>query len=220
MSGIRKWNRGRESVESHLSMQTLELEKDFAGKTVLIVDDDSEVAETLREQLETVGFTVAGVAVDGGEAVRLTRELDPSLVIMDIRLPDKDGIDTAREINEQELRPILLLSAYADGDLIKRAKASGVITYLVKPVTIKELLPSIVLTMDRFREIVALKATIDDMKETLANRKVIEQAKGLLMEKKSMTERDAFNMLRRKSQEQNKPMAEIARTLVMMQDLL
>lgn len=201
-------------------MQTLELEKDLVGKTVLIVDDDVEVAETLREQLETVGFIVAGVAADGQEAVRLTRELDPALVIMDIRLPDKDGIDTAREINENELRPILLLSAYADSELIKRAKASGVITYLVKPVTIKELLPSIVLTMDRFREIVALKATIDDMKETLANRKVIEQAKGLLMEKKSMTERDAFTMLRRKSQEQNKPMAEIARTLVMMQDLL
>ena len=196
------------------------IQEEIQGKTVLIVDDDREVAETLKEQLEEVGFNVVGIAGDAGEAVQLTGDLDPNLVIMDIRLPDQDGIDTARQINAQELRPILLLSAYSDRKLIQRAKESGVITYLVKPVTIKELLPSVVLTMDRFREMASLKATVDSMKETLANRKVIEQAKGLLMEKKGITEREAFNTLRSKSQEQNKPMAEIARTLVMMQDLL
>lgn len=198
------------------------IRKDLEGKRVLIVDDDVDDAQILREELESEGMDVVGIARNGQEALTMTRDSDPALVIMDIRLRDSDmdGIEIAQQINDQEPRPILLLSGYSDGEYIERAKASGVITYLVKPVRIKMLLPSIVLTIDRFREMVTLKATLDDMKETLANRKVIEQAKGLLMEKKKLTEREAFTMLRKKSQEQNKPMAEIARTLVMMQDLL
>jgi two-component system, response regulator PdtaR len=196
------------------------IQQELKGKKILIVDDNQEFADILKEQLESVGINVVGVVGKAKEAVKMTEKLDPSLVIMDIKLPDMDGIEAAKKINEQEPRPILLLSGYSDGDMINRAKEAGIITYLVKPVTVKELLPSIVLTMGRFREMVTLKATVDDMKETLANRKIIEQAKGLLMEKKGLTEREAFNTLRKKSQEQNKPMAEIARTLVMMQDLL
>ena len=198
------------------------IRKDLEGRRILIVDDDGDFTKSLKEQLETVGIEVVGIARDGDEALNMTRNLDPALVIMDIQLPgsESDGIKIAKRINDQEPRPILLLSGYSDGEYIERAKASGVITYLVKPVSMKMLLPSIVLTMDRFREMVTLKATVDDMKETLANRKIIEQAKGLLMEKKHLSEREAFTTLRKKSQEQNKPMAEIARTLVMMQDLL
>jgi len=196
--------------------------KGLEGKRILIVDDDDGYVVELQSELETVGIDVVGIARNSQEALSLTQQLDPALVIMDIQLPDSetDGIELAKLINDQEPRPILLLSGYSDGEYIERAKTSGVITYLVKPVKIKELLPSIVLTIDRFREMVTLKATVDDMRETLANRKVIEQAKGLLMEKKKLTEREAFTTLRKKSQEQNKPMAEIARTLVMMQDLL
>ena len=198
------------------------IRKDLEGKRILIVEDDPPQAETLKEQLESLGIEVVGIATNARQALAFAEELDPALVIMDICLKEgePDGIEVARLINDQEPRPILLLSGFTDGEYIERAKVSGVITYLVKPVSIKELLPSIVLTIDRFREMITLKATVDDMKETLANRKIIEQAKGLLMEKKKLTERDAFKALRRKSQEQNKPMAEIARTLVMMQDLL
>ena len=198
------------------------IQKALEGKRILIVENDGSQAETLKEQLESVGIDVVGIATNAQEALTLTDALNPALVIMDIHLQDgePDGIEIARMLNDQEPRPILLLSGYSYGAYIERAKSSGVITYLVKPVTIKELLPSIVLTMDRFREVATLKATVDDMRETLVNRKVIEQAKGLLMEKKGLTEREAFRTLRKKSQEQNKPMAEIARTLVMMQDLL
>lgn len=196
--------------------------KDLEGKRILIVDDAVDEAQILRKQIEDSGMDVVGIATNAHDALLMTRDLDPALVIMDIDLkePDLDGIELAKLINDQEPRPILLLSGYTHGEYIERAKTSGVITYLVKPVMLKELIPSIVLTIDRFREMVTLKATLDDMRETLANRKVIEQAKGLLMEKKKLTEREAFAWLRRKSQEQNKPMAEIARTLVMMQDLL
>jgi two-component system, response regulator PdtaR len=196
------------------------IKQELKGKKILIVDDDPAVVETLKEQLETAGINVVVTAATGAEALKLTEAHDPSLIIMDIQLPDMDGIDLARKINEIEPRPIMLLSGYANSDYIDRAKDAGIITYIVKPVTMKELLPSIVLTMHRFREMMSLKATVDDMKETLANRKIIEQAKGLLMERKSLSEREAFSLIRKMSQEQNKPMAEIARTLVMMQDLL
>jgi len=82
------------------------------------------------------------------------------------------------------------------------------------------MVPSIVLTLDRFREMVSLKATVDDMRENLANRKLIEQAKGLLMDKKGMSESEAYTAIRAKSQEENKPMADIAQAIIMLDSLL
>jgi response regulator NasT len=134
--------------------------------------------------------------------------------------PDMDGIEVAMKINAAEPRPIIFLSAFSEPKYIERASLAGVFTYLVKPVTIEKIVPSIVLTLDRFREMISLKATVDDMRETLSNRKLIEQAKGLLVEKKGMTEAEAYVAIRKKSQEENKPMADIAQAIIMVDDLL
>jgi two-component system, response regulator PdtaR len=195
--------------------------KELKGTTVLVVDDNLDFAETLKEQLEMIGMKVVGVANDGFQAIRLTEELDPTLVILDIQMePGMDGIEVAMKINAIEPRPIIFLSAYSQPQYIERASLAGVFTYLVKPITIDKMVPSIVLTLDRFREMVSLKATVDDMKETLANRKLIEQAKGLLIEKKCMTESEAYSAIRAKSQKENKPMADIAQAIIMVESLL
>ncbi len=201
-------------------MQT-EIFEELKGTTVLVVDDDVDLADTLKCQLEQIGMNVVGVANNGMQAIKLTEELDPSLVILDIKMePGIDGIEVATRINAVEPRPIIFLSAYNESHYIERASGAGVFTYLVKPISIEKMVPSIVLTLDRFREMISLKATVDDMRENLSNRKLIEQAKGLLMEKKRMTESEAYTAIRVKSQEENKPMADIAQAIVLMGDLL
>jgi two-component system, response regulator PdtaR len=198
--------------------------EELKDTSVLVVDDDEDLADLLKCQLEEVGMKVVGIAHNAADAIRLTMELDPELVIMDIRLDKSmkgpDGIDVAKEINSIEPRPIVFLSAYSQQDYIERARQTGVFTYLVKPVTIEKMVPSIVLTLDRFRELIALKATVDDMRENLANKKIIEKAKELLMRKKGMTESEAYTTIRSKSQAENKPMADIAQAIVVVEDML
>jgi response regulator NasT len=199
-----------------------EIYTELAHTSVLVVDDDVDYAEVLKEQLEEIGMRVVGVANSGQQAIRMTEELDPTLVILDIRLgdPAMDGIEVAMRINAAELRPIIFLSAYHEREYIERASRAGVFTYLVKPISINKMIPSIILTLDRFREMISLKATVDEMRETLANRKLIEQAKGMLMQKKGMTDAEAYAAIRTKSQEENKPMADIAQTILIVEDLL
>lgn len=200
-----------------------QIEAELKDKRVLIVDDEPEVASTLKEQLESVGMRVVGIARNGGDAVKMTDELDPSLVIMDILLDREggmDGIETAKRIIEKEPRPILLLSGHADAEYIMRAKDVGLNSFVVKPVSLEALIPQIILTMSGERRRIMLIAELEEIRETLANRKVIDQAKGLLMKKRSLDEEAAYAFLRKKSQDQNKPMAEIARMVLVMQDLL
>ncbi len=199
-----------------------EIYKELNNTSVLVVDDDRDFAEVLRDQLEEIGLKVVGVANNGSQAIRMAEELDPTLVILDIRLgdPAMDGIEVAMKINAVEPRPIIFLSAFHEHEYVERASLAGVFTYLVKPISIDKMVPSIVLTLDRFKEMISLKATVDDMRESLANRKIIEQAKGLLMQKKSMTEQEAYSSIRAKSQEENKPMVDIAQAILILEDLL
>lgn len=202
-----------------------EIHKELAGKKVLIVDDEAEFTEMLEEQLKSVGMNVVGVARSGVEALKLSEETAPALIIMDIKLPgnngEPDGIETARMINESnDPRAILVLSGFSEGDYIRRSKIAGVSAYLVKPQPLQALLPSIILAMERFKELMKLKAEIGILIETIENRKIIERAKGVLMETKNMSEKEAYTYLRTCSQKESKPMAEIARMLVAFKDLL
>jgi two-component system, response regulator PdtaR len=207
-------------VNTSMQMEP-EIYRELKDTSVLVVDDNLDFAETLKEQLEVIGMNVVGVAHNGTQALRMTEDLDPALVILDIIMePDMDGIEVATRINAIEPRPIIFLSAFSEPKYIERASVAGVFTYLVKPITIEKMVPSIVLTLDRFREMISLKATVDDMKENLSNRKMIEQAKGMLMDKKGITESEAYAAIRKKSQDENKPMVDIAQAIVMIDDLL
>ena len=190
------------------------VDNDLIGKSVLVVDDDEELAETISEQLQDIGLDVVGVANDGNTALKLVDELDPSLIILDIKMPDMDGIEVARRINESEPRPILFLSAYSDTDSIRRAKDTGVFTYLVKPVRVENLIPSIVLTLDRFREMISLKAAVDDMRESISNTDMMEKARSIIMRMKNVTEHEAFTEIKARSHEENKPLADVAADIV------
>src|SRR5207248_4831592 len=131
-----------------------------------------DLAEMLREE----GYEIVGEAGDGQEAVDLAESLRPDLVIMDVKMPRRDGIDAAEAIASKRIAPVVILTAFSQRDLVERARAAGAMAYLVKPFQKKDLLPTIEMAASRFAEIVALELEITGLTERLETRKTVERA--------------------------------------------
>jgi CheY-like chemotaxis protein len=110
---------------------------------VLIGEDETLIRLDVRRLLEAAGFVVCAEARDGLEAVKLTVDLRPDVVLLDVKMPGLDGIEAARQILADRPVPIVMLTAYAYGELISRALDVGVVGYLVKPFTERELVEAI-----------------------------------------------------------------------------
>jgi len=181
---------------------------------ILIADDESLRVMSLRGQLESLGHKVVAEASNGAEAVRLADELRPDLAILDIKMPEMDGIEAAQKITAARPIPIILLTAYSERELAERAASANVSAYLMKPVSEQDLLPAIALAVSRFKEFQALHQEVDDLRDALETRKLIERAKGILMRRLNLSEEEAFWRMQRRSQNENKKLAEIAQAII------
>jgi response regulator NasT len=173
----------------------------------------------LREMLTNLGYLVVGEANDGRSAVNMARELRPDLVIMDVKMPDMDGIEAAQVLTAEKIAPVLLLTAYSQQDLIDRAKEAGVVGYLVKPFRESNLAPAVEITLSRFQEFQTVQKEVEDLKEALETRKVVDRAKGILMDTQGLTEQDAFRRIQKMSMNMRRPMKDIAEAIVLAHDV-
>ena len=160
--------------------------------------------------LERAGFEVVAEARDGREAVALAAEHRPDLAVMDVKMPELDGIEAARQMLEQRQIPIVMLTAFSEAALVGRAVDAGVFGYLVKPFRESDLLPAIEAARARHAELQALRDEAGSLRDALEARKLIERAKGLLMEKDGLSEGEAFARLRGASQQTGRPLREVA----------
>jgi two-component system, response regulator PdtaR len=186
---------------------------------VVIADDDPIIRMDLREMLTDLNYQVVGEAADGKNAVALARDLKPELVIMDIRMPEMDGIEAAQALTQESIAPVLLLTAYSEPDLVRRATEAGVVGYLVKPFREAQLGPAIEVTLGRFREFQQLHKELGDMKEALEARKVIDRAKGMLMDRFGLSEGDAFRRIQKRSMDTRKSMREVAEAILLASEM-
>ena len=182
---------------------------------MIIADDESLVRVDLREALTELGYLVVGEVGDGQSAVNMARELDPDVVVMDIKMPGLDGIEAARVLTQERIAPVVLLTAYSQKDLIDRAKEAGVVGYLVKPFRETDLSPAIELALARFAEFRSLQEEVGNLTEALETRKKVERAKGILMEKQGMSESEAFRKIQKMSMNTRKPMKEVAEAIIL-----
>ncbi len=182
---------------------------------VVIADDESVIRTDLREMLTNLQYLVVGEAGDGQSAVNLARELKPDVVVMDIKMPDLDGIEAAKMLTQEQIAPVLLLTAYSQRDLVDRAKEAGVVGYLVKPFREQEIMPAIEIALARFQEFRELNKEATDLRDTLETRKVVDRAKGILMDQQGMTEAEAFRKIQKTSMNTRKPMKEVAEAIVL-----
>lgn len=186
---------------------------------VIIADDESLIRMDLREMLTNLGYLVVGEAGDGRSAVSQARELRPDIVVMDIKMPDMDGIEAARILTEERVAPVLLLSAYSQSELVQRAQKAGVTGYLVKPLREGDLAPAIEVALARFSEFRAMEREVSSLQEALETRKAVERAKGILMDTQGLSEPEAFRRIQKMSMNNRKSMRTVADAIILAHQL-
>jgi response regulator NasT len=183
-------------------------------RRVVIAEDEALIRLDLAEMLGEEGYDVVGQAGDGQEAVDLAESLKPDLVILDVKMPRRDGIDAAAEIAQKRIAPIVILTAFSQRELVERARDAGAMAYLVKPFSISDLIPAIELAVSRFGEIAALESEVANLSDRLETRKLVERAKGLLQAKQAMTEPEAFKWIQRAAMDRRTTMKRVAEVVL------
>jgi response regulator NasT len=165
--------------------------------------------------LTNLGYLVVGEVGDGRSAVNLARELKPDVVIMDIKMPDMDGIEAAKILTEEQIAPVILLTAFGQKELVDRAKEAGVVGYLVKPFRETDLSPAIEIATSRFNEFRVMQQEVEDLQNALETRKLVDRAKGILMDTQGINEQEAFRKIQKMSMNTRKPMKDVAEAIIL-----
>jgi response regulator NasT len=184
------------------------------AKRVVVAEDETLIRMDLVEMLSEEGYEIVGEAGDGQQAVDLAVDKRPDLVIMDVKMPRRDGIDAAAEIASNRIAPVVILTAFSQRDLVEQARDAGAMAYLVKPFSKSDLVPAIELAAGRFAEIAALEREVAGLSERLETRKLVERAKGLLMHAHGLSEPQAFKWIQRTAMDRRTTMKAVAEVIV------
>ncbi len=181
---------------------------------IVIADDEAVIRIGLRSMLEEAGHQVVGTAANGRAALELAQTAKPDLMILDIKMPEIDGLQAARLVMDKHPIPIVMLTAYSQRELVEQAKAAAVFAYLVKPVKEETLELTLELAVSRFKEWKTLRQQVKDLQKSLEARDSIERAKRVLMEQEGLGEREAFLTIRRESRAHRVSMQKTAEDLL------
>ena len=143
---------------------------------VLIAEDNYMVGETIKVMLEETEYVAVGKTMNGREAVEITQALRPNVVMMDIKMPDMDGIEATRRIYEHCPTPVAMLTAYETEKLIQEASAAGAGAYLVKPSNAREMERAIAIAMARFGDMMKLRHYANQLEQRVQERTAQVQA--------------------------------------------
>ena len=183
---------------------------------IVVADDEPITRMDLSEILKEEGYDVVGEASDGFDAVEFRRKLRPDLVLMDVKMPILDGIKASKVVmNEQLAKSVVLLTAYSGMEFIEQAKEAGVMGYIVKPISSKNLIPAIEIAISKGIEIQKIKGDADELRDKLEARKIIERAKGILMKNNDISDEEAYNRIRKLSMDKRSSMKNIAYAIIM-----
>jgi response regulator NasT len=179
---------------------------------ILVAEDEALIRLDLVEMLTEAGYEVVAQATNGVEAIALAKEFKPDLAILDVKMPELDGISAAQEIIE--ISPVLMLTAFSQKELVERARDAGVMAYVVKPFSINDLTPAIEIAMSRHLQMRSLKEEVSDLHERLETRKVLDRAKGILMAAMNLSEPEAFGWIQRAAMDRRISMKAVAEAVI------
>jgi AmiR/NasT family two-component response regulator len=179
---------------------------------ILVAEDEALIRLDLVEMLTEAGYEVVAQATNGVEAIALAKEFKPDLAILDVKMPELDGISAAQEIIE--ISPVLMLTAFSQKELVERARDAGVMAYVVKPFSINDLTPAIEIAMSRHLQMRSLKEEVSDLHERLETRKIIDRAKGILMTAMNLSEPQAFAWIQRAAMDRRISMKAVAEAVI------
>lgn len=177
---------------------------------IIVAEDEAIIRMDLIEMLREAGYNVIGEAANGREAISLARHLKPDLAILDVKMPEIDGISAAELIVSEKLAAVLMLTAFSQRELAERARDAGAMAYLVKPFSISDLTPAIEMALGRYAQIQALEAEVGELGERLKARKLVDRAKGVLMANLGISEPEAFKWIQKAAMDQRSSMSAVS----------
>ena len=183
---------------------------------VLIADDEALIRQDIKEILTEAGYDVVAEAKDGYHALELAKTHLPDLMVLDIKMPNINGLEAAEEIQIglNKRIPTIILTAYNQPELIQKAGEVGAFAFLTKPVKPQDLIASIETAKYRAQEMENLHHDISDLKEKLEIRKLVEKAKGIIMKKMMLDEPDAMHFLQKKSMNDRMAIKDVAQQVI------
>ncbi|MGB2757389.1 MAG: response regulator [Acidimicrobiia bacterium] len=181
---------------------------------VVIAEDEAIIRLDLKEILQEQGYEVVAETGRGDEVVALVKQHTPDLVMLDVKMPGRDGLSVAEELSADRRAAIVILTAFSQRDLVERARDAGAVAYLVKPFEKSDLLPAIEIALGRHAELLALDAEVSDLSERLEARKVLDRAKGKLMDQHEMNESQAWRFLQSTAMDERSPVAAVAQRVL------
>jgi AmiR/NasT family two-component response regulator len=179
---------------------------------ILVAEDETIIRLDLVEMLTEAGYEVVAQAENGAVAVDLAKLHKPDLAILDVKMPEMDGITAAEQIII--LAPVLMLTAFSQRDLVERARDAGVMAYVVKPFSISDLIPAIEIAISRHTQMKSLETEVADLYERLETRKIIDRAKGILMKAMNLSEPESFAWIQKTAMDRRISMKQVAQAVI------
>lgn len=183
-------------------------------RRAVVAEDESLIRMDIVETLTEAGYAVVAAVGDGASAVEKVRELRPDVVVMDVKMPQLDGVSAAEIIGKEHLAPVVMLTAFSQKEIVERARDAGAMAFVVKPFTPNDLLPAIEIAVSRFQQINALNEEIHNLEERFETRKRVDRAKGLLQTNMNLSEPDAFRWIQKTSMDRRLTMREVADAVI------
>lgn len=193
-----------------LEVEVIPDNNDPSTITTMVVEDETLIRLDIVETLKDAGYDVIAEASSGEEAVDLANELQPHLVVMDVKMNGMDGISAAEKILADHQCAVVMLTAFSQKELVNRARDAGAMAYVVKPFTPQDLLPAVEIAISRHLEIVSLENEVASLADQFETRKRVDRAKSLLQEKMGLTEPEAFRWIQKTSMDRRLTMREVA----------
>ncbi len=188
-------------------------------RVLLVNDTDKPIAE-LRDALLAVGYDVLPQATGAGGLLKAVQQQQPDVVILDVDSPSRDMLEQLAMLHRQAPKPVVMFASDGDDRLIRDALGAGVAAYIVDGLAPSRLAPILRVAMARFEQQSNVRQKLDDLEQQLRDRKDIDRAKGLLMDKRAMSEAEAYAALRQQAMRQGLRLADVARRIIAMADLL
>ena len=179
--------------------------------TVLVAEDEALIRMDLVETLTELGFDVLAAVGDGRSAVETVAKTRPQLALLDVKMPDMDGLTAASQIIELKSTAVVMLTAFSQPELVQRAVAAGAMGYLVKPFKPEELRAALTVAWQRYSQLLVEQQRSRDLEQSLADRKTIERARGVVQARLGVTEDEAYTWLRRTAMDERVPLVDVAR---------
>jgi len=181
--------------------------------SILIAEDEALTRSDIKTMLEHAGHVVCGECSNGRAAVELARQLSPDLAVLDIMMPELDGIETAKILYGLNI-PAVMVTAYSQPNIMNRAENVHVSGYLVKPVSEQNLLATVRIAYARWRDMQHMRRELAESRIQLEQQKIIARAKTIIVGRDFLSEQAAHQQIIREAMTLRISLVEMARRIV------